>query len=75
MQVYWSGFPFPTPGDPPNPGIKPKSPVFPALKADSLPLGMDAVTHCTSLVNTHNTHAYVTDSKSRSKETHLYTVM
>ena len=26
--------PFPSPGDPPNPGIKPKSP---ALQADSLP--------------------------------------
>ena len=22
-QEYWSGLPFPTPGDPPNPGIKP----------------------------------------------------
>ena len=24
-QEYWSGLPFPTPGDPPNPGIKPPS--------------------------------------------------
>ena len=31
---YWSGYPFPSPGDPPNPGIKPRSPT---LKADSLP--------------------------------------
>ena len=30
-QVYWSGFPFPTPGGLPNPGIKPTSPVSPAL--------------------------------------------
>ena len=30
-QVYWSGFPFPTPGDLPNPGIEPTSPVSPAL--------------------------------------------
>ena len=30
----WSGFPFPSPGDFPNPGIKPPSP---ALKADSSP--------------------------------------
>ena len=30
-QEYWSGLPFPTPGDFPDPGIKPKSPVSPAL--------------------------------------------
>ena len=33
-QEYWSGLPFPYPGDPPNPGIEPGSP---ALQADSLP--------------------------------------
>ena len=33
-QEYWSGMPFPSPGDLPNPGIKPSSP---ALQADSLP--------------------------------------
>ena len=32
-QEYWSGLPFPSPGDPPNPGIKPGSP---ALQADAL---------------------------------------
>ena len=37
-QEYWSGLPFPTPGDPPNPGIEPRSPVSPALQADFLPL-------------------------------------
>ena len=31
---YWSGRPFPFPGDLPNPGIKPRSPT---LQADSLP--------------------------------------
>ena len=31
---YWSEWPFPSPGDLPNPGIKP---VSPALQADSLP--------------------------------------
>ena len=30
-QEYWSGFPFPTPGDLPDPGIEPMSPVSPAL--------------------------------------------
>ena len=33
-QEYWSGLPFPSPGDLPNPGIKPRSP---ALQADSFP--------------------------------------
>ena len=33
-QEYWSGFPFPSPGDLPHPGIEPESP---ALQADSLP--------------------------------------
>ena len=28
---YWSGLPFPSPGDLPNPGIEPMSPVAPAL--------------------------------------------
>ena len=34
MQEHWSGLPFPSPGDLPNPGIKPGSP---ALQADDLP--------------------------------------
>ena len=32
-QEYWSGLPFPSPGDLPNPAIKPGSP---ALEADAL---------------------------------------
>ena len=32
-QEYWSGLPFPSAGDLPNPGIKPRSPT---LKADTL---------------------------------------
>ena len=38
-QEYWSGLPFPSPGDLPNPGIEPGSP---ALQTDALlsaPLG------------------------------------
>ena len=30
-QKYWSGLPFPTPGDRPDPGIEPVSLVSPAL--------------------------------------------
>ena len=37
-QEYWSGLPCPPPGDLPDPGIYRRSPVFPALQADSLPL-------------------------------------
>ena len=33
-QQYWSGLPFPSPGDLPNAGIEPKSPT---LQVDSLP--------------------------------------
>ena len=33
-QEYWSGLPFPSPGDLSDPGIEPRSP---ALQADSLP--------------------------------------
>ena len=33
-QEYWSGLPFPSPGDLPDPGIEPGSP---SLWADSLP--------------------------------------
>ena len=33
-QEYWSGFPFPSPGDLPNPGMEP---VSPTLQTDSLP--------------------------------------
>ena len=33
-QEYWSGLPFPSPGDFPDPGIEAASP---ALQADSLP--------------------------------------
>ena len=33
-QQYWSGLPFPSPGDVPNPGIEPGSP---SLQTDTLP--------------------------------------
>ena len=33
-QEYWSGLPFTSPGDLPDPGIEPRSP---AMQADSLP--------------------------------------
>ena len=35
QEEYWSGLPFPSPGDLPNAGIKAR---FPELQADSLPV-------------------------------------
>ena len=37
-QEYWSGLPFPTPGDLPDPGIEPMSFTSLALAGDSLQL-------------------------------------
>ena len=37
-EQYWSGLPFPSPRDLPDPRIKPRSP---ALQADSLPLSYE----------------------------------
>ena len=45
-QEYWSGLPFPSPGDLPNPGVEPGSP---ALQADALlsePPGKTIYIHC-----------------------------
>ena len=36
-QEWWRELPFPPPRDLPDPGIKPLSPMSPALQADSLP--------------------------------------
>ena len=43
-QEYWSGLPFPSPGDLPDPGIEPRSP---ALEEDSLPTELLGQPHCT----------------------------
>ena len=38
-QEYWSGLPFPPPGDLPNPGIELISPASPALQVDGASIG------------------------------------
>ena len=48
-QEYWSGLPFPFPGDLPDPGIKPGSP---ALRADSLPI---EPLYCCAVAQSHPT--------------------
>ena len=45
-QEFWSGLPFPSPGDPPDPGS------IPTLQADSLPTELQGKPH------TH-THAHI----------------
>ena len=45
-QEYWSGLPFPSPGDLPDPGIEPK---FPALQVDSLPAKLRGCEQSTGL--------------------------
>ena len=46
-QEYWSGLPFPSPGDLPAPGIEPLSPV---LLADPLPLSRQGSPECLLLL-------------------------
>ena len=42
-EEYWSGLPFPTPGDLPNPKTEATSYASPALAVDSLPLSPEVV--------------------------------
>ena len=49
-QRYWSGLPFPPPGDLPDPGIEPGSP---ALQADALP---SIYTHLYGIINLPPNH-------------------
>ena len=39
-EEYWSGLPFPTPGDLPDSGMEPMSPASLHWQADSLPLSL-----------------------------------
>ena len=43
-QEYWSGLPFPSPGDRPNPGIGPTSPALAGEFFTTEPLGMPFIT-------------------------------
>ena len=54
-QEYWSGLPFPSPGDPPDPGIEPRSPALEADaggsedKASACNAGEEMTTHSSTL--------------------------
>ena len=45
-QEYWSGLPFPSPGDLPDPGIEPRSPAFQADALTSEPPGKPMNLEC-----------------------------
>ena len=59
---YWSGLPFPSPGDFPYPGIKSGSP---ALQADSLPSELPGKCHVIRrLINNHCRDEGLCDQKT-----------
>ena len=59
VQEYWSGWPMPSPGDLPDPGIKPGSP---ALQADSLPADLWGKHHVpVSTPTIHWRNAFILD--------------
>ena len=53
-QVYWSGLPFPSPGDLPDPRIKPSSP---AMQAYSLPTELQGKSFCGLVANFYSIKA------------------
>ena len=67
----WSGLPFPSPGDLPNPGIEPRSP---ALQADSLqaePLGKPTFLLTTSIKPCIESHSQGNLKTKKLEETIL----
>ena len=61
---YWSGWPFPSPGDLPNPGIKSRSPAFQADSLPAEPRGMPNM-----YLYTYNMYVRVFPGGSRVKNT------
>ena len=55
-QECWSGLSFPSPGDRPDSGVKPRSP---ALQADSLPFELQGKQKANMYTNNMNTHTHV----------------
>ena len=65
-QEYWSGLPFPSPGDLSHPGIEPRSP---ALQADSLPLSHHGSPKaCITVLFYSYQHFYLTFQEARSTD-------
>ena len=54
-QEYWSGLPFPSPGDPPNPAIEPRSPALQTHFLPTEPPEKPSFTHVNSTFPIHST--------------------
>ena len=67
-QEYWSGLPFPSLGNLPDPGVKPGSP---ALQADSLPTEALRKLMWTLKQNDSNELFYKTEIDSQTQKTNL----
>ena len=70
-QEYWSGLPFPSPGDLPNSGIEPKSPTLEADTLTSEPPGKPCartVSSCYRRMNKDVAHIYNGILLSHKKE-------
>ena len=57
-QEYWSGLPFPSPGDLPNLGIKPPSPTLQADALPSEPLRKPLINKINNNINSVFLHRY-----------------
>ena len=73
-QEYWNGLPFPSPGNLPDPGIKPGSP---AVQADSLPFVPSGKTYAHKHTHTHihthtHTHIFISVSIVHSLSLYIY---
>ena len=72
QQEYWSGLTFPSPGDLPNPGIKPASP---ALQADSFtaePSGKPSECYTHQILPAYLLSVKCPISKSPTNDNHFY---
>ena len=50
-QEYWSGLPFPSPGDLPDPGMEPGSPTLQADPLTSDPPGKPIIVYCMLIIS------------------------
>ena len=55
-QEYWSGYPFPSPGNLPDPGMEPQSPAFWADSLSSEPPGKPKSSHIPNNIKPLNIH-------------------
>ena len=69
-QEYWSGLPFPIPGDLPNPGIEPTSAVFAALAGG--PFTIEPPRKSLELLNTPIIQNQITPLYAIAEVTHLH---